>query len=97
MGFGFIDHSEVVTATKYNTLADSHTPDHSTLNLLSVLSLVFITALNNGYSSAVFSLSDSWQRIYQSHYSTCKVFKSHTKSFWLNLILSTADSMNSDL
>jgi hypothetical protein len=41
MVIGFIDHSQVVTRTKYNTLADSHITNHATLNLLSVLSLVF--------------------------------------------------------
>jgi hypothetical protein len=60
----FIDHVQVVTTYKYNTLADFHTTNHTTLNLLSVLSLVFITSLNNGYSSAMFSLSVSWQRIW---------------------------------
>jgi hypothetical protein len=67
MGFGlvigFIDHVEVITTNKYNTVADFHTTDHFTLNLLSLLSLVFIAALNNGYSSALFSLSVSWQWI----------------------------------
>jgi hypothetical protein len=37
----FIDHSQVVTTTKHNTLAYSHTTHHSTLNLLCMLSLVF--------------------------------------------------------
>jgi hypothetical protein len=60
---GFIDPVQVVTTNKYNTVADFHTTNHSTVNLLGLLSLVFIAALNNGYSSAVFSLSVSWQWI----------------------------------
>jgi hypothetical protein len=59
----FIDRSQVVTTNKYNTVNDFHTTKHSTLDLLSLLSLVFVTALNNGYSFTVFSLSVSWQRI----------------------------------
>jgi hypothetical protein len=53
-----------------------------------MLTLVFITALNNGYSSPVFSLSVSWQRLLTQHYTadipvlqhTHKVFKSQAKS-----------------
>jgi hypothetical protein len=78
---GFIDHSQVVTTTKYTTLADQ-----STLNLLSVLSLVFTIR---------FLATD----LSQSHcnYSICTVFNTHTKSSWHSLIPSTADSLNSDL
>jgi hypothetical protein len=36
-----IDHLRVVTTNKYNTIADFHITDHSTLSLLSLLSLVF--------------------------------------------------------
>jgi hypothetical protein len=54
----FIDHSQVVTTNKYNTITDVHTTKHSTLEL-SLLSLVFVTALNNGYSFTMFSLSVS--------------------------------------
>jgi hypothetical protein len=37
----FIDHLQVVTTNNYNTVADFHTTNDSTLNLLSLLSLVF--------------------------------------------------------
>jgi hypothetical protein len=37
----YIDHSQVVSITKYRTLADSHTTNHPTPNFLSVLLLVF--------------------------------------------------------
>jgi hypothetical protein len=60
---GFIDHSQVVTSNTYNTVTDFHTTKHSTLEFSSLLLLVFVTALNNGYSFTVFSLSVSWQRI----------------------------------
>jgi hypothetical protein len=67
MGFGlvigFTDHVQVITTNNYNTVADFHTTNHSTLNLLSLLALVFVATLNNGYSSAMFSLSVSWQWI----------------------------------
>jgi hypothetical protein len=67
MGFrlvtGLIDHIEVVTTTKYNPLAYFHNTNLSTLDHLGLLSLVFITALSNGYSSAMFPLSVSWQWI----------------------------------
>jgi hypothetical protein len=36
----FIDLIQVVTTTYYNTIADFHTTNHSTLSLLSLLSLV---------------------------------------------------------
>jgi hypothetical protein len=38
---GFTDHLQVVTTNNYYSTADFHTTNHSTLNLLSVLSLVF--------------------------------------------------------
>jgi hypothetical protein len=58
----FIDYLEVVATNNYNTIADFHTTIHSTLSLLSLLSLVFnlVTAHINGYSSAVFLLDVSW-------------------------------------
>jgi hypothetical protein len=89
---GFIDHSQFVATTKYNTLADSHTRNHSTLNHLSVLSLVF----------AVYFLATDFSQFYRSfkykcNYSTCTVFNSHTKSSWHSLIPSAADSLNSGL
>jgi hypothetical protein len=36
----FIDHSHVVTTNNYYSTADFHAPNHSTLSLLSLLSLV---------------------------------------------------------
>jgi hypothetical protein len=38
---GFIDHLQVVTTNNYNSITDFHTTNHSTLSLLSLLSLVF--------------------------------------------------------
>jgi hypothetical protein len=44
-GFGlkniFIIHLQVVTTNNYKTIAEFHTTNHSTLSLLSLLSLVF--------------------------------------------------------
>jgi hypothetical protein len=61
-GFGlvnrFIDHLQVVGTNNYNTIADFHATNHSTLSLLSLRYLV--TALNNGNSSAMSSLHISW-------------------------------------
>jgi hypothetical protein len=37
----FIDHLQVVTTNTYNTIADFHTTNPSTLSLLGLLSLVF--------------------------------------------------------
>jgi hypothetical protein len=53
----FIGRSHVVTTNKYNTDTDFHTTKHSTLELHSLLSLVFVTAPNNGYSLTVFTLN----------------------------------------
>jgi hypothetical protein len=36
----FIDYLQVVTTNNYNTIADFHTTNHSTLSLLSMLSLI---------------------------------------------------------
>jgi hypothetical protein len=47
----FIDHSQVVTTNKYNALADCHATNHSILDRLSVLPLVFVAALNNVFTS----------------------------------------------
>jgi hypothetical protein len=60
---GFIDHlcTPLRTISNYNIIADFHTTNHSTLRLLSQLCLV--TASNNRYYSAVFSLDVSWKRI----------------------------------
>jgi hypothetical protein len=66
MVIGFIDHSQVVTTTKYNILTD-----HSTLKLLSVLSLVVIIRF------LATDLSESHCNFkHHCNYSTCKVFKS---------------------
>jgi hypothetical protein len=101
MGFGlvigFIDDSQVVTTIKCNTLADSHTTNHSTLNLLSELSLVFTirfltTALSQSHGNFK----------YHCNYSICTVFSSHTKSSCQSVIPflpspSTANYLNSNL
>jgi hypothetical protein len=57
----FVNHLLVVTTNNYN-IADFHTTNHSTLkSSQSILtSLYLVTSLNNGYSSAVFSLDVSW-------------------------------------
>jgi hypothetical protein len=62
MGFGlvnrFIVHLHVVTTNNYNTIADFHTTNYSTLSFLSLtfISLCVVTALHNGSSSAMSSL-----------------------------------------
>jgi hypothetical protein len=101
MGFGlvigFIDHSQAVTTTKCNAFADSHVTDHSTLNPLSILSLVFTIR------SLAADLSQSHCDFkYHCNYSACAVFNSHSQSSWNTLILFllspfTADSLKSDL
>jgi hypothetical protein len=63
----FIDRSQVVTY-KYNAITDFDTTKHFTLEFLSLLSLVFVTALNGGYSFTTFSLSVSWQEIWHMNY-----------------------------
>jgi hypothetical protein len=55
----WIDHIQVVTANNYNTVADFHTKCSQS----AFTSIYLVTALNNGYSSAVFPLNVSWQRI----------------------------------
>jgi hypothetical protein len=60
---GFTDPLLLETTNQCNTLTRVHTTNHSTLDLLSALSLVFVTALNNGYSFTMFSPSVSWQWI----------------------------------
>jgi hypothetical protein len=37
----FVDHLQVVNANNYNTIVDVRTTNHSTLRLLSLLSLIF--------------------------------------------------------
>jgi hypothetical protein len=88
---GFVDHSQVVTTTKCNTLVDFHTTNDSTLNFFNVLSLVFTTR----FLATDLSLS-------HPNYSICTAFNSHIKSSRHSLIplllsLFTADSLNSDL
>jgi hypothetical protein len=58
----FIGHLLLEATNLYNTLT-YFTTSYSTLDLLSLLSLVFATAVNNVYSFTLFSLSVSWQRI----------------------------------
>jgi hypothetical protein len=65
MGFGFvntfIDYLQVVNANNYYTTAEYHITNHSTLSSQSTFtSLFLVTALHNGYSSAVFPLDVSW-------------------------------------
>jgi hypothetical protein len=55
MDIGFIDHlyTPLGNTNKYNTIANFHTTNHSTLSSQSVYtSRCLVTALNNGYSSA---------------------------------------------
>jgi hypothetical protein len=88
MVIGYIDHSQVVATTKYNTLADSHTTNHSTLNLLSLLSLVFTIRI------LATDLSQPRRNVkYHCNYSIRTVFNSHTKSSWHSLIPSIVDSL----
>jgi hypothetical protein len=57
----FIDHLQVVITNTYNTIADFRITNHSTLSFQSTFaSPYFVTALNNDYSSAMFSLDVSW-------------------------------------
>jgi hypothetical protein len=82
---GFIDHS----TSRNHSRADSRTTNHSTLNLLSVLSLVFIIR---------FPVTDLLQCDcnfkYLSNYSTCAVFNSQIESSWHSVIPSPAASLN---
>jgi hypothetical protein len=60
----FIDHLQAVTANNFNTIADFHTTNHSTLSSQSAFTgRYLVTALNNGYSSTMFSLDVSCYRI----------------------------------
>jgi hypothetical protein len=52
----YTDHLQVVTTNNYNTIACFHTKSFQSI----FTSLYVVTALNNGYSSAVFSLDVSW-------------------------------------
>jgi hypothetical protein len=57
----FIDHLNVINTNKCNTIADFHTKSSQS----TFTSLYLVTALNNGYSFAVFPLdfsgNESWQ------------------------------------
>jgi hypothetical protein len=53
---GFIDHLQVITTSNYNTIADFHTKSSQS----AFTGHYFVTALNNGYSSVVFSPDISW-------------------------------------
>jgi hypothetical protein len=69
MGFGLvnilIDHLQIVTTNNYNTIADFHITNYSTLSSQSAFtSRYLVKTLNDGYSSAVFSIDVSWQRIW---------------------------------
>jgi hypothetical protein len=55
---GIIDHTHVVTTTKYNILAYSHITNHFTPNLLSVLS-VFKSHTKSSWHSLIPSTADS--------------------------------------
>jgi hypothetical protein len=89
---GFINQSQVATTTKYNTLADSHITNHSTLNFLRVLSLVFAIRF------LAMDLSQSHLNFkHHCNYKICKVFDSYTKSSWHSLIPLIAASLNPDL
>jgi hypothetical protein len=53
----FIEHLQMVTTNIYNTVSDFHTTNHPTLSSQAAfISLYLVTTLNNGYSSAVFTL-----------------------------------------
>jgi hypothetical protein len=55
----FIDHLQIVTTNNYYTIADFHTKSSQS----AFTSLYLVTALHNGYSSAMSSLDVSWWRI----------------------------------
>jgi hypothetical protein len=50
MVIGFIDHLLLETTNQYNILADFHTTNPTTLNLISLFSLAFVAALNNVFT-----------------------------------------------
>jgi hypothetical protein len=56
---GFIDHLQVVATNNYNTITDFHIKSSQS----NFASLCSVTALHNGYSSAMSSLDVSWLRI----------------------------------
>jgi hypothetical protein len=62
MVIGFIDHLQVVTTNNYYTIADLHTTKSLNSKFSQFISNSFylVTALRNGYSSAMSSLGVSW-------------------------------------
>jgi hypothetical protein len=80
MVIGFIDYSQAVTATEYNTLAEFHTTNHSTLNPVNVLSLVLT------FRFLATDLSQSLCNFkYRCNYSTCSLSVSVSLSLSLML------------
>jgi hypothetical protein len=64
-GYGFvnkfIDHLQFITTNIYNTIADFHTTNHSTLSSQSAFtSRCLVTVLNDSYFFVLFSLDFSW-------------------------------------
>jgi hypothetical protein len=59
---GFIDASQAVTTSHYTSIADLHTTNYKSCKSI-FTGLYLVTALHNGYSSAVCSLDVSWWRI----------------------------------
>jgi hypothetical protein len=58
---GYIDHLQVVATSNYDTIADPHYKSlHTKFSQSTFTSLYLVTALNIGYSSAMFSLDVSW-------------------------------------
>jgi hypothetical protein len=57
-----INHLHVVTTNNYNSIADFDTKNYSTLksSQSTFTGLYMVTALYNGYSSAMFLLDVSW-------------------------------------
>jgi hypothetical protein len=85
---GFINHLQVVTTTKYNTVTDFHNTNHSTL----IYSVYFHQS----------SLSVSWQRIYNtltltksSKHTLCLHRPSYNSSSGTNFWATTTQSSNS--
>jgi hypothetical protein len=100
-----IDHLQISTTNNCYTIADLHTPNHTTLNLLNLFSPVF-TALHNGYSSTVSSLDVLWQRILTSAIRwltlhswsfNCNALIRSPFSFWFDCVLYYLCSLGADL
>jgi hypothetical protein len=56
---GFIDASQAVTTSHYTSIADLHTTNHKSCKTI-FTRLYLVTALHNGYSSAMCSQDVSW-------------------------------------